>query len=76
MEISGRLNTHGNTHGYKDILEQVLVPTANLVFGGEPIFVQDNSSIHNAHIVQAWISEQNGLHLIKMPPKREKICAA
>jgi transposase len=70
VEISGRLNSLA----YKDILEQVLVPTANLVYGHRPIhFVQDNSSIHNAGIVQSWIENQTDLHLIRMPPKSPDI---
>lgn len=65
VEISGRLNSLT----YKGILEEVLVPTANLVYGHRPIkFVQDNSSIHNARVVQSWIQNPNDLHLIKMPP--------
>lgn len=66
VEISGRMNARN----YKEILEDVLVPTATAAFGNEPIFLmQDNSSVHNSHVVQLWIEEQEGLHLIKLPPK-------
>lgn len=70
VEISGRLNSLC----YKNILEQVLIPTANVAYGHRPIeFIQDNSSIHNSRIVQDWIRDQTDLRLIKMPPKSPDI---
>lgn len=69
VEISGRMNSMQ----YKSILEDSFLPTAQVVYPGEHItFIQDNSSIHNSHIVQNWINDQQRrgvLTLIKLPPK-------
>lgn len=70
VEITGRLNSHA----YKDILEQVLTPTAHACFGNRLIkFFQDNLPIHNARSVQQWFEEQEDLHLIKMPSKSSAV---
>jgi hypothetical protein len=63
--------TRMNSVNYKEILQEVLMPTAKTVLGGdEPItLIQDNSSVHNSRIVQTWIDEQEDLNLIKLPPK-------
>lgn len=62
--------TRMNAVNYKEILKDVLMPTAKTVFGDEVItLIQDNSSVHNSRIVQTWINEQDDLELIKLPPK-------
>lgn len=66
VEISTRLNASS----YVEILRDVLIPTFRNVFGDETIFLlQDNSSIHNSRLVQAWIDEQDNIELIKLSPK-------
>lgn len=67
VEITGRMNAND----YKEILENSFLPTANVVYPNEHItFMQDNSSVHNARLVQAWIHENRDvLTRIKMPAK-------
>ena len=44
-----------NSHVYKQILENVMLPSVRRVFpNDEFIFQQDNCPIHTAHIVAAW----------------------
>lgn len=69
-EVSGRLNGQG----YLEILRDSFLPTAKIVYpdNHKVEFMQDNSSIHNSRLVQAWIEEKEELgelKLIKMPPK-------
>lgn len=67
VEITGRMNAVR----YKEILEDTLIPTANVFFPNDHItFMQDNSSVHNARLVQAWITERSDtITRLKMPAK-------
>lgn len=67
IEVGGRLN--GLT--YKDILGEVLLPTARIFYPFEEVitFIQDGSSVHNSRVVQDYISENRELNLITLPPK-------
>lgn len=53
IEIGGRLNGEG----YKDILQDVLLPTAQIILPDmAPLhFIHDNCSIHMARVCRAWI---------------------
>lgn len=66
-EIAGRMGSDA----YLDILKDVFLPSARIVYPDHHriTFIQDNSSVHNARRVQNWISEQDDLELIKIPPK-------
>lgn len=65
VEVGGRMNGPR----YKDILENVLLPTAKIFFPDERIkFVQDNSSVHNSRVVQNYLEGNRDLELISMPP--------
>lgn len=55
---------------YVDILENVMVPSVNALLPGIPItFVQDNSSVHNARIVQSWFERHPEIRKIQWPAK-------
>ncbi|KAI8441655.1 hypothetical protein MSG28_015209 [Choristoneura fumiferana] len=67
VEITGRMNAVD----YKEILEESFLPTAQVFYPNEHItFMQDNSSVHNARLVQGWINDhRDELTRIKMPAK-------
>lgn len=67
VEITGRMNAVD----YKEILDESFLPTANVFYPNEHItFMQDNSSVHNARLVQRWIhGHRDVLTRIKMPAK-------
>lgn len=55
VEISGR----SNSHDYLNILQNVMLPTVRVVYPHDHnYFVQDNSAVHRAHIVQNWLRNQ------------------
>lgn len=67
VEIGGRLNGRG----YKEIIEQVFLPTAQTVYPEDEVisFIQDGCSIHNWRVVSEYIASNDSLNLIKLPPK-------
>lgn len=65
IEIDGRLNSLR----YREILEDVLLPTARVFFPNQMItFKQDGSSVHNARVVQRYLRESPDFQLITLPP--------
>lgn len=64
IEIGGRLNAEG----YKDILQDVLLPTAQIVLPDmAPLhFIHDNCSIHMARVCRAWFRD-NADHIVEIP---------
>lgn len=66
VEIAGR----NNSHDYLDILENVMLPTVRVAYPHEHIyFVQDNSAVHRARIVQNWFQNQVNMTVIDWPAK-------
>lgn len=49
----------------------MLLPTVKTSFGEDVTIylLQDNSSVHNSHLVQTWIDDQENLELIRLSPK-------
>lgn len=64
VEIGGRLNSEG----YKDILDNTLLPTAQIFFPEErPIqFVHDNCPIHKSRICKLWFQENHD-NIVELP---------
>ena len=66
VEISGRMTAEQ----YVDILRDILLPTVRLHFPSGTIYLrQDNSSIHSAGVVQAWLQDQPDIQLMPWPAK-------
>ncbi|KAF2898479.1 hypothetical protein ILUMI_07696 [Ignelater luminosus] len=62
-----------NSRQYIRVLEAVLLPSVRAVYPEDEmatfIFVQDNSSIHTAKIVQEWFEEHPEIELLLRPAK-------
>ncbi|KAJ6646540.1 Transposable element Tcb2 transposase [Pseudolycoriella hygida] len=63
--ISGRLNSVG----YVELLQENLLPTINISYGGlqNIVFMQDNCSIHTSRYTQGWFAGHPELELIDAP---------
>ncbi|KAF2902078.1 hypothetical protein ILUMI_04107, partial [Ignelater luminosus] len=62
-----------NSRQYIRVLDEVLLPSVRAVYAEYEmatfIFVQDNSSIHTAQIVQEWFEEHPEIELLRWPDK-------
>ncbi|KAI5634222.1 seven in absentia protein family domain-containing protein [Phthorimaea operculella] len=64
------VGAHFNSREYIEILRDVMLPSVRIAYPTQEIyFVQDNCSIHRAHIVRQWLEEQEGIHVIDWPSK-------
>ncbi|CAH1374589.1 unnamed protein product, partial [Tenebrio molitor] len=41
---------------YRDILENIILPSVQEIFANNFVFQQDNSPVHTAMIVRQWMS--------------------
>jgi len=59
-----------NAQEYCGILEDVLLPHLNALFGeGTPvIFMHDNASIHTARLTQEWFQQHPHITVLPWPP--------
>lgn len=66
-----RTTAHMNSEEYIQILSDVMMPYFAETFPGIPYvnFVQDNSGVHRARIVQDWLAEQPNLRTLNWPAK-------
>lgn len=48
-----------NSNSYLEILENVLLPSARIMFGNNFIFQQDNCPVHTARRVKEWFQRNN-----------------
>lgn len=53
---------------YRDILEQVMLPSVEAVYGDDFTFQHDNSPVHQARIINAFLDENN-INVLPFPPK-------
>jgi hypothetical protein len=62
-----------NAHAYVRLLEEVMLPTVRALYPEdeheEVVFVQDNCSIHTAHIVRDWFEDNPSIRLLNWPSK-------
>lgn len=67
VEITGRMNAKD----YVEILEDSFLPSVDICYPNRRVtFMQDNSSVHNSRLVQAWLHEhRETITRIKMPAK-------
>lgn len=66
VAIPGRLDANG----YRDILEEVFLPSARVLFPeGNIHLVQDNSPIHTARTVRNWFDNHPEIIVIPWPSK-------
>ena len=71
-EGSGMLHCIHHLDGlqYKHILENVMVPSVQMLYlDGIIHFQQDHSSIHDSQVVQQWLSLEADVKLIDWPPQ-------
>ena len=66
--VQGRLNAPL----YCNILNQVMIPSVDAVYGQDFIFQQDNAPIHKARIVQNYL-EENQIRVLPWPSKSPDI---
>lgn len=66
-----RTTPHMNSEEYIHILAEVMMPYVAESFPGIPYvnFVQDNSGVHRARIVQNWLAQQPNLRTLNWPAK-------
>ncbi|KAK9709380.1 DDE superfamily endonuclease [Popillia japonica] len=65
-EISGRMDAEE----YINILETVMVPSVQAVYGNEPlIYIQDNSAVHTSRLVRNWFGRHPQFTLLRWPAK-------
>lgn len=65
-EITGRLNSDE----YISILEQVYIPSTEVMFGDEAsqiIFMQDNARTHTSATARNWFNAHPDIELLKWP---------
>lgn len=66
-----RITPHMNSEEYINILSDVMMPYIAETFPGVPYvnFVQDNSGVHRARVVQDWLAAQPNLNTLNWPAK-------
>ncbi|CAL1672077.1 unnamed protein product [Lasius platythorax] len=66
-----RTTPHMNSEEYIHILSNVMMPYVSETFPGITYvnFVQDNSGVHRARIVQDWLARQPNLRTLNYPAK-------
>lgn len=65
VEIDGRMNGHH----YTNLLDEYILPLAYATNVGTITFVQDNSAVHTARVVQDWFEEHNEVIRLDWPAK-------
>ena len=72
-EGAGALYRHertNTTNQYRTVVNYVLMPFTEFRFENRPVkFVHDNSPIHKANIVRAWLNEHPQLNVLPWPAK-------
>src|SRR5580765_5396605 len=66
-----RTTPHMNSEEYIQILSDVMLPYIAETFPGIPYvnFIQDNSGVHRARVVQDWLAAQPNLRTLNWPAK-------
>ena len=53
-----------------DILDEVLMPSVDILFGDEPIYlVQDNCPVYKSRVVRDWLEEHQSVHVLLWPSR-------
>lgn len=59
-----------NAEEYVDILNTVMLPSVQALYGHEPLlYVQDNSAVHRSRLVQDWFERHPQFTLLDWPAK-------
>lgn len=66
-----RTTPHMNSEEYIQILSNMMLPYIDETFPGVPYvnFIQDNSGVHRARVVQNWLAAQPNLRTLDWPAK-------
>lgn len=74
MSINGpgviwEIDGHLTGQQYKDILENVFLPSVSIIYPNGFKMVHDNSPIHTSRVVREWIGRQQNVQLLPHPPR-------